>query len=429
MATNSRDWDDTAERKKSRSSSHKSAGSSSAKSSGKTSSKKASSSGKKYDTEWEDEPVQKSHSGKSSGSGKKSSSKKKKAKQRKRLLLFAVEIIALVVLLGAIMTVNSLRKMEKIDLTEEDIKFNPKVEEENVVQKGYRNIALFGVDSRKGKLGKGQRTDTIMIASINMDTKKVKLCSVYRDTYLNLGTDSYNKANSAYANGGAEQALNMLNWNLDMNISEYMTVGFDALIETIDALGGVDIDVHENEISYLNDYQRSMYMEEGDPPSKLNENIVRVTQSGMQTLNGLQATAYCRIRYIGNDYARTERQRRVLMACMEKAKQANPATLISILNKVISNTQTNLDLSEMQEILSDVASYEIVGEDGMPFEELRGSGKIGSRGSCVVPLDLEANVKKLHEFLFGVVDYEPSDQVKEYSRKIASDISGYKIDR
>ena len=170
--------------------------------------------------------------------------------------------------------------------------------------KGYRNIALFGVDSRKGKLGKGQRTDTIMIASINMDTKKVKLCSVYRDTYLNLGTDSYNKANSAYANGGAEQALNMLNWNLDMNISEYMTVGFDALIETIDALGGVDIDVHENEISYLNDYQRSMYMEEGDPPSKLNENIVRVTQSGMQTLNGLQVTAYCRIRYIGNDYTR-----------------------------------------------------------------------------------------------------------------------------
>ncbi len=355
-------------------------------------------------------------------SGKKMSAKQRKARQRRRIILFSVEILALVVLLGAIVAVRMVGKMEKIQINEEDIVINEHVEN-NQEMKGYRNIALFGVDSRKGKLGKGQRTDTIMIASINQDTGDVKLCSVYRDTYLNLGNDKYNKANSAYAQGGPEQALNMLNWNLDMNIKEYVTVGFDALIETIDALGGVEIDVHENEISYLNDYQRSMFVEkEGDP---LNENIVKVKNPGMQTLSGLQATAYCRIRYVGDDYGRTERQRKVLMACMDKAKQASPAKLVEILNSVIGNVSTNLDVTEMAGILKDVNSYQIVAQDGMPFENNRTTGNIGKKGSCVVPLDLKDNVKLLHEFLFDVKDYEPSAQVQEYSQKVKSDTAAY----
>ena len=360
-----------------------------------------------------------------SGTGKKkASAKRRKARQRRRIILFSVEIIVLLALLGAIATVGTLQKMEKIDIPEEDIVLNEKVEQNETI-KGYRNVALFGVDSRKGKLGKGQRTDTIMIASINLDTGDVKLCSVYRDTYLNLGNDSYNKANAAYANGGAEQALNMLNWNLDMNIKEYMTVGFDALIETIDALGGVEIDVQQNEIEHLNNYQRSMFMEEGDPESKLNENIVRVTSPGLQTLNGLQATAYCRIRYVGDDYGRTERQRKVLMACMDKAKQANPARLLEILSNVVENVQTNIDVDEMAAILSDAANYRIVDQTGMPFEEVRKSGKIGKKGSCIVPTDLTENVRMLHQFLFDDAAYEPSDQVKQYSEKIRSDTAQY----
>ena len=176
----------------------------------------------------------------SSSSRKKMSAKKRKAKQRRRIIFFAVEIVALIVLLIAIVGVNMVTKIDKIKINEEDIVVNPQVEN-NKEMKGYRNIALFGVDSRKGKLGKGSRSDTVMIASINQDTGDVKLVSVYRDTYLNLGTDSYNKANAAYAQGGPEQAINMLNMNFDLDITEYVTVGFDALIETIDELGGVDI--------------------------------------------------------------------------------------------------------------------------------------------------------------------------------------------
>lgn len=358
----------------------------------------------------------------SSSSRKKMSAKKRKAKQRRRIIFFAVEIVALIVLLIAIVGVNMVTKIDKIKINEEDIVVNPQVEN-NKEMKGYRNIALFGVDSRKGKLGKGSRSDTVMIASINQDTGDVKLVSVYRDTYLNLGTDSYNKANAAYAQGGPEQAINMLNMNFDLDITEYVTVGFDALIETIDELGGIDIDVHDNEIAHLNNYQRSMFVENEN--DALNENIVKVTHSGMQTLSGLQATAYCRIRYVGDDFGRAERQRKVLMACMDKAKTMSPTTLVSILNKVMENVYTNLDVTEMASILSDVANYQIVAQDGVPFEDSRTTGTVGKKGSCVIPLDLETNVVKLHELLFDVTEYEPSDQVKQYSQKVQADTSQY----
>ncbi len=357
-------------------------------------------------------------SSKNGGAKKKSSAKRRKAKQRRRILIFAVEIIAIVVLVGVIASVNMIGKMEKIQINEDEVGISEHVEQ-NEQMKGYRNIALFGVDSRKGKLGKGQRTDTIIIASINQDTKDVKLVSVYRDSYLNLGNDKYNKANTAYAQGGAEQALVMLNWNFDMDITEYMTVGFDALIETIDALGGIQIEVQEKEIDHLNNYQRSMFVEkEGDP---LNENIVKVTQPGLQTLSGLQATAYCRIRYVGDDYMRTERQRKVLMACLEKAKQSNPATLVEILQRVSENVQTNLDITEMADILKDAANYRVVAQDGVPFADNRTGGKIGKKGDCIVPADLTQNVKLLHEYLFNEVDYQPSAQVLECNEKIKAD--------
>lgn len=355
--------------------------------------------------------------------GKKMSAKQRKAKKRKRIILFTVEIVALVVLLAALVSVLMITKTDKVKINPEDIAVNPEVEE-NTEMKGYRNIALFGVDSRTGKLGKGNRSDTIMIASINQDTGDVKLVSVYRDTYLNLGTDAYNKANAAYAKGGPEQAINMLNMCFDLNIQEYVTVGFDALIETIDALGGIQIDVHENEIEHLNNYQRSMFSE--DENDALNENIVKVTKPGLQTLNGLQATAYCRIRYVGDDFGRAERQRKVLLACLDKAKQANPATLVEILNKVLEHVYTNIGVEEMASVLKDVASYEVVAQDGIPFESARKTGTVGKKGSCVIPVDLAENVKMLHEFLFDAADYVPSEQVQQCSQQISSDTGVYK---
>lgn len=375
-----------------------------------------------------------SKSGRPSGKSAKKSSAKAAKKKKSTVAVFVVELLLIVLLLGALAfwyTTEKVTKVGKVDLPEEDIVINPEVEklqeEEGSVLKGYRNIALFGVDSTEGALTKNTRSDTIMIASINLDTGDCKLVSVYRDTYLNLSNDTYNKCNAAYAKGGPMQAINMLNMNLDMNITDFVTVGFTGLTDTIDALGGVYIDVKENEISHLNNYQISIVgtSKDGTHYEAPEGSYVPVTSAGYQKLNGLQATAYCRIRYVGNDFERTARQRRVLKAVADEAKKATPAQLEAIASSVFDKVYTSLDLSEIVSLLGSISKYNIVDEGGFPNSDMLTTGNIGKKGSCVVPLDLESNVSWLHEFLFDETGYEPSAAVKEYSAKIAADTSGY----
>ena len=358
--------------------------------------------------------------GRSTGpKNKKVTSKKRKARKRRRIILFAVEMVALVVLGVVLWAVMKQTSMQKINVKEEDIVINDTVEN-NVAMKGYRNIALFGLDARDKNLGKGNRSDTIMIASINLDTGEVKLCSVYRDTYMNLGNDKYSKCNAAYASGGPEQAISMLNMNLDMNITDYVSIGFNSMIDVVNSLGGVEIDVREDEIKYLNDYQASMFSTE--TKERLTNDYVKVTQPGVQTLNGLQATAYCRIRYTaGDDFKRAERQRTVLLAILEKARTASVTTLNDTLDKVLPNVATNLDTKEMLSVLKDLASYKVVATDGFPFETNRVTGKVGKAGSCVIPTSLEDNVVLLHKFFFEQEEYTPSKSVSNYSARVSSD--------
>ena len=352
--------------------------------------------------------------------GKKMTAKERARKKRNKILLIVVELFVLVIMVFVLYGVVQGSKVGKHDMKEEDIVINPEVKEreETTKMKGYRNIALFGVDYTTGALAKNTRSDTIMIASINLDTGECKLVSVYRDTYLNLSNDSYNKCNSAYAKGGPEMAISMLNMNLDMNITDFVTVGFAGLADTIDALGGVMIDVDEAEINHLNSYQFTM-------AQQLKKEYKEVTQTGYQRLNGLQATAYCRIRYTaGDDFKRTERQREVLMAVAEEAKKASPATLNEIANSVFNEVYTSLDLAEIIELLGEISNYEIVDQAGFPNEQYRTTGNIGSKGSCVIPVDLTENVEWLHGFLFGE-DYTASSDVQKYSEKIKSDTSPY----
>ena len=278
-------------------------------------------------------PVRPDAERQASSTGKKkkvpASAKKNSKKKRTKILLFIVEIFVLLLMVVVLYGVLKTEKVGKVEIPEEDIVINPIVEQkEETTMKGYRNIALFGVDSTTGALDKNTRSDSIMIASINLDTGECKLVSVYRDTYLNLSNDSYNKCNAAYAKGGPKQAINMLNMNLDMNITDFVTVGFAGLTDTIDALGGIMIDVDSEELKHINSYQICM-------AEDLKRSYTPVTDTGYQLLDGLQATAYCRIRYTaGDDFKRAERQREVLMAIADKAKSASPATLNTIANDV-----------------------------------------------------------------------------------------------
>ncbi len=377
--------------------------------------------------------------------GKRLTPKQRAARKRRNIIIFIVELFILAIVVVGAWAIIRLTRVEHHDLnigtvediesgTDVDVVVNKDVyenytEPENPMAR-YMQVALFGLDSRKRKLGaESSRSDTIIIACIDTQEKTVKLVSVYRDTYLNLTNGSYNKCNGAYAAGGEARAMTMLNTNLDLYITDYVTVGFWGLIDAVDKLGGVMVDVAENEISFLNDYQISMVGTSQDGINYDAEAYVDytpVTQSGYQRLNGLQAVAYCRIRYVGNDYGRTERQRKVIAAMMEAAKNMSLSELTAILNgDVFDEFSTSISLDTIISMLGDLGEYEIVESCGFPAMDLLQSGTIGRKGSCVVPMDLTANVIKLHEILFGTTDYQPSETVKEYSRQIQQDTAQY----
>lgn len=285
---------------------------------------------------------------------------------------------------------------------------------------GYTNIALFGVDSIENSLDKGNnRSDVMIILSINNATKEAKLVSVYRDTYLDIGDGKYTKANAAYAYGGPTQAVTMLNQNFDLDIEDYATIGFGGVADIIDALGGIDIDIKEDEIHYMNDYQSTMAQE-------LGKTYVPVQAAGTQTLTGLQAVSYCRVRYTaGGDFTRTERQRTVLTQTFSKLKTASAAQMVSIATKLLSEgeVQTSLSMTEIASLASGATQYSIGDSTGVPTESLRTDAYVGKQ-DCIIPVTLADNVVWLHEYLFGESGYQVSDTVQTISDQIRAN-TGY----
>ena len=354
----------------------------------------------------------------SASSRKKGSSRKKAARKKKRFIIFGVEIFLLLVMVAGFYVVRQLDRFQRPTVDPEKVKINESIAEETVqTMSGYTNVALFGLDTRiAGQLGKGNRSDTMIIASINNDTKEVRLVSVYRDTYLDLTNGKFNKCNGAYSAGGPEQAIGMLNKNLDLDIQYYMSVDFAALTETIDLLGGIYIDVDESEIGHLNNYTVETSKVTGVETQKL-------TQTGLQLLDGVQATSYCRIRYTaGDDFKRTERQREVIMEIVNTAKKANITQINEIINAVFSKIATNYTNEQLLQMAPEMIGYDIVDTQGFPFDKVAGSVK--SMGSCVIPVNLAENVKQLHEYLFDNYDYTPSETVQEISDQITKD-TGY----
>lgn len=335
-----------------------------------------------------------------------------KRKRQKRKIIFTIVAFFLLIILLALAFVSAkVGKMDKISL--KNVEVNEGLDVSGM--KGYTTIALFGIDNRSNGDFSTGNSDTMIIVSVNNKTGEIKMCSLYRDTYLDIsgkddGERKFRKANAAYMAGGPEQAVNMMNKNLDLNISDYVAVDFKALIEVIDLLGGVDIEVTDEEVGYINGYMVELNQITG-------KEIVQVTGSGLQTLNGMQATAYARIRYTtGWDFKRTERQRTVIAKMFEKAKSASIGTLNSILNEALPNVSTSLSTTEMLGLMAKVGKYSMGENSGFPFDNT--TGTVGNLGDTVIPIDLSANVKQLHEFLYGDTDYTPSPTVQSLSDEI-----------
>ena len=328
-----------------------------------------------------------------------------------------IELIVITLLVLALVKSYIHNKYELLDyhdLSDKDLSINDGINEESM--KGYRNIALFGVDARDSSLGAGNRSDAMMVASINNETGEVKIASVYRDTLLEIPDPEgafTSKINAAYAYGGPEMAIKALNSNLDLNITDYVTVNWEGLTRGIDAIGGVEISVEENELDMLN----ACLTEQIRATGIYSEGVF---ETGMITLNGAQATAYSRIRSTDQgDITRTERQREVISAMLSKLKSSDLSTIDRIIDEIFPYISTSISEDDMYSLASKVFSYKLNQTVGFPFQfQYYGSE---TKGSCIAPEDLTGNVSALHRYLFGEADYTPTQNVQRISNDLSNE--------
>lgn len=289
---------------------------------------------------------------------------------------------------------------------------------------GYRTIALYGVDSRDQNMDAGTNSDSIMIVSINESTKEIKLVSVYRDTLMDIASGAMNKSqkvNYAYQLGGAVTAINTLNTNLDLNITDYVAVDFSAMASIIDAVGGVNINVVDDEINNFNKNLAEQISISGKYSSG-------ITQAGQYTLDGQQAVAYSRIRSTGSgDITRTERQRIILLKVIDKLIKADTSSLSAFVDVSFNNISTSLNKDSILDLVKAVAKYSVVDTAGFPFAYE--AVDMAEQGNCLVAADMESNVQALHEYLYGNSHYKVSDTSKQISVSLAKEtgVSAQKV--
>lgn len=314
----------------------------------------------------------------------------------KVLGIFVIIILILVGLalgIGYAFISDKLSSVKYVDIDEANIELNSGVEKE---LKNFRNIAIFGLDSRDNSFS-NSRSDCIIIVSINKKTNDVKLTSVYRDTYVDIEGHGLDKITHAYAYGGPELAINTLNKNLDLNITEFVTVNFDTVETIVDSIGGITLTITDSEASQIG-----------------------FSSGGTYTLDGKEALAYSRIRKIDSDYQRTERMRTVLEAVFNKVKKQELAEISNFVDMVLPHISTNMSTNSIISLVPSAVFFNITDSTGWPYDV---SG-YSSDAWYGVPVTLESNVQELHQEVFGNSDYTPSETVEEISDSIIAE-TGY----
>lgn len=369
---------------------------------------------KKQYEDWESgEELQKKSPKKSSGN--RSSGKKKRNKRGKLVnILTIIMIIIVLILLGIYAVINHYYgKSNYVD--DSEIGINSSVETEStgitdeeaeqlqteiIEQTGditlpndenVYNLLLIGVD-RRDKTWYGN-SDSMILMSINKDTKKVHMTSFMRDLYANIPGVGVKKLNAACAYGGGPLVVKTIQDNYKIPIDNYASVDFDAMIDIVDLVGGVEIDISSEEMRVANGYINEMCGLAGVDASSH-----QLTQSGPQLMDGYQAVAYARIRYVGNaDYQRTERQREVLEKIMKKCSGLGVTELNDLANAVLPEVTHNIDQSTLLSLIGQlptILSYEVV-QSRVPYD-----GMFSSKGEMLVP-DFTATIQKLQTDIYG----------------------------
>lgn len=315
---------------------------------------------------------------------------------KKKTLIIILSVIILIVACIAIYAFIMLNKINKKALikTNADLGISAEMKQEENKQSDIVNIAFFGLDRLNPDVA--SRSDSIMVVSLDSKNKEVKVTSLMRDMYVMIPGMYETRINAAYAFGGPQLALKTINSDFDLDIKNYVTVDFFGLEKLIDKVGGVQIDVKEDEISNLNGNLSQVAKIERE------KNPVFVKDPGLQTLNGRQAVAYSRIRHVGNsDYERTERQRTVLNGLFKKIKSQGilrlPGTVMTILPYVETSLSSpeiiNLALQAIRFKTDNIEQYRL------PVDGYYNSERI--RGMDVLVPNMDENKKLLHTFIYG----------------------------
>ena len=304
-------------------------------------------------------------------------SNKKKKSLGFKISMVILGILIFIFAIGAGYAYSLFNKMDNVTLDKSDLGIPSKEEFKDYENhESIKNIALFGIDAEEGEAG---RSDSIMIATIDPIHNKVKISSIMRDSYVNIPDHGMDKINHAYAFGGPTLAIRTLNENFGLNIENFVSVNFSSLPQIIDTLGGITINITDEEISH----------------------IPGVSSAGPTLLNGEQALAYSRIRYAsGGDYERTHRHRNVMSAVFKKALEAPPTSYPSILNSILPLIQTNLSSGDFISLATKVAS---IGNGTLEQERFPRDGDAqgdSSSGVYYLKFDIETVKKQMKDYIF-----------------------------
>jgi len=347
----------------------------------------------------------------------------KKKKLKKVLILETVFLILGIGLLFAVFYFEG--KLGKIARTEKltdkqagivprETKETEKEEQPKKHLIRYETLVLYGLDSRKNQLDGGANSDVMMICAIDNDKKQIRLLSIYRDTYMDNGSESGNiilkRANSAFLYG-YDRSIRMINRNLDLDVKSYVSASFAAVTKAVDAFGGIEVEITDQEARQINRYLNETARVAGVPCNLLKS-------GGKITLDGAQATTYARIRKgVGDDFSRANRQRIVIKKLFEKARKFDVIQLNKAMDEVLPYISTNLDNSQILDYIKDLATYDIVETAAFPFDF---TSKYVGKAAVIVPINLNKNVLDAHKYLYPERDsnYDTSQLVKTISDQI-----------
>ncbi|MDF2472229.1 MAG: hypothetical protein K0R21_11 [Anaerocolumna sp.] len=256
------------------------------------------------------------------------------------------------------------------------------------------NVLLIGSDTREA--GGSGRSDAMIIISINKKMKKIVATSILRDIYLQIPGRSNNRINSAFASGGADLLMETIEQNFKIQIDRYASIDFYSFMEIVDAVGGVTLEITEAEIPIINEYVRNL-----NGLTDQEEETDILTEAGTFLLNGKQALGYARNRYIGTDFERTARQRRVLEQIFNNVKGLNLIELNNLLNVILPGITTNLTEGEIFSMILSLPTYSGYALDqwSLPIEDSYNFLRI--RGMDVIGIDFQLNIDEIHNRLYG----------------------------